>query len=175
MRVFGETLERTLANMMIVAMLFWMLFWDSEASNPIRRYWIPKIQKVFIWLGLNAEWRMFSPDPPRRDIWPMAKLTIDNCNVVHWEPTPYGELTVLQKIRFKKLHKYYHEVVRVGSGQQIKRDFVEYLLRKGLHRGPCTKVELYRVVLNTRSFGAPEAELPAAYKQLIFTFHPIPS
>jgi hypothetical protein len=164
---------KVLINVFIVSTLFWMIFWDSDVRNPIRTHWIPKIQRVFMWLGLDAQWRMFSPDPPQRTIWPMAKLTMKNNDVISWEPSPYAKNTVLQNLRYKKFNKYFHEVIRPRSGHHIKRDFVEYLLQKPLHEEPCVKVEVYLVAQPAKRFHRQSAEkTPPIYKQLVYTFYP---
>lgn len=162
---------RAVIDVFIVVSVFWMIFWDAGLKNPFRRYWIPKIQGLFLWLGISGEWRMFSPDPPDRTIWPMAKLTLKNGDVVRWEPTPHGDLSVLERARYKRFHKFFHEVTRPHAGFQLKRDFVEYLLHTRLHEQPCSKVELYLVAQRTPPFHAPSSETKPV-KALVYTFYP---
>ncbi len=171
-QVLVDSLVRLLTDGFIVSLLLWMIFWDSEPHNPIRKHWIPKVQWLFVWLGLNAEWKMFSPDPPRIAIWPMAKLTMENRDVVYWEPTPFDKLTALEKVKFKKSHKYFQRVVLPESGVQIKQDFIEYLLRRYLHGEPLIRVEVYRVAQSTEPFGAQDAGRPKPTKELVYTFRP---
>jgi hypothetical protein len=171
MSYYIHMLAMLATNAMIVVMLFWILFWDTEPSNAIRRYWIPRIQAPFIWLGLNAEWRMFAFDPPRRDLWPMVTMTLANGSVMNWEPSPFAELSVRQKRRFKKLHKYYYTVVGLSTGKQLHRDFVEHILRQCPQDHPCMKVELYSVVQDAPALGSTGAAAQPQ-KKLIFTFHP---
>jgi len=165
---------RALIDAFIAVMLFWMLFWDAETTNPIRRYFIPKLQPVFVWLGLTANWTMFSPDPPTRTIWPKVRMTTVDGDTVDWEPTPPARMGVADRIRFKKFYKLYHEVARPGAAFHTKRDFVEYLLRRGLHPRPCAKVEVFTVFTRTPPFHAPVPD-DAVYKSSVYTFHPEPA
>lgn len=167
-----ELLVRALTDGFILVTLFWMIFWDSEPCNPIRRYWIPKVQPFFIWLGLNAEWRMFSPDPPKRAIWPRVRLTMRGGDFVDWETAPWAEIGILDKLCFKKYHKFYHEVARPRVAFHTKRDFVEYLLQRKLHPEPCVKVEIYMCFQAALPFAAQTVEEPKTYQQLVYTFHP---
>src|SRR5690348_142723 len=103
-------LSRLFENTMIVSILFWIFFWDSERGNPVRRHLIPKVYRPFAWLGLNAEWTMFTPDPPKRDVWPMAALTMSDGTEHHWEPRPYHRMSVFDKVKYKKILKFYLQV-----------------------------------------------------------------
>jgi hypothetical protein len=158
-------------NTLIVAMLFWFIFWDCEKTNPVRRYLIPRIYRPFAWLGLNVEWTMFTPDPPRQDIWPMVVFTMSDGSKNHWVPRPYLNLSVLEKIKYKKILKYYFQVTSASADNQIKRDFVEYILRIHQSTLNCTKLELYSVSRKTPSL-AKQGEINEAYQKLIFTFLP---
>ncbi|MEO0736251.1 MAG: hypothetical protein AAFZ35_05535 [Cyanobacteria bacterium J06649_12] len=169
MITFFEALMRVFINLFILSMLFWMIFWDMEPANPIRKYWIPKIQWVFIWLGLNSQWQMFAPDPPRRTIWPLAKITLKNMEIVYWEPKPYAQMGGFEKIRLKKFHNHFHEMVRPQSGEQLKQDFVDYLLHKKNLKGSYIKVELYLTIQPTLPFHLKSSESPIIDKQLVYT------
>ncbi|MFY0591926.1 hypothetical protein [Roseivirga sp.] len=153
-------------------MVFWMIFWDSERSNPIRKYFIPRIQHWFIWLGLTAEWKMFSPDPPLRNIWPLVKFTFSNDEFAIWEPESISKMSVINKIRYKKFHKVYFEVSRAKGATQAKRDFIDYLLTKYSFNDSCIKVEVYTVSQKINSFYKQSEPEPEIFKQLVFTFHP---
>ncbi|MBB6584895.1 hypothetical protein AB6Q13_14595 [Ralstonia solanacearum] len=168
-------LHSIFANAMTVAMLFWIFFWDTEQTNPIRRYVVPKIRRPFVWLGLNAEWTMFTPDPPKRDTWPMAVMTQVNGSTRYWEPRRYEDLGVLEKLRHKKTLKLYFCVTGAQANNQLKRDFVEYLLRCDPKGQDCIKIELYSVALDTPPYDQRDGTPAQPYKKLIFTFHPIPS
>jgi hypothetical protein len=159
-----------LANLFIVAMLFWMVMWDAEPQNPIRRYLVPRIQRPFIWLGLNAEWRMFAYDPPMRDSWPMAVLTLHDGQLHTWEPTPFAELGFWRKQGYKKLHKYFYSVVGLSTGRVLYPDFVDYVLRDSGLAGECRKIELYVVLRDTPMLGSAARE--PARRRLLFTSHP---
>jgi hypothetical protein len=174
MAEYAELAGRLFANAMIVAMLFWIFYWDKELSHPIRKYWIPVVQAPFTWLGLNAEWRMFAFDPPQRDIWPLVVMTLANGDVATWEPTPYSQLTVRQKRGFKKMHKYYYTVVGLQTGKQIHRDFLEHIMRQNPQPHPVVTAELYCVALDAPPFGSPEGTVMKPYKRLRTTFHPQP-
>ena len=174
MEFVPESLIQIFTNIFIVSFLFWMIFWDKEAIHPVRRHWIPRVQLPFVWLGLNATWKMFAPNPPLRTIWPLARLTMRNGDVISWEPASYECLSPWRKVKYKKFHKYYFEVVRPNSGHQIKRDFVEHLLRKELHPESCVKVEVFLVAQASPPFGGSETTPPPPQKQLIYTFHPAP-
>jgi hypothetical protein len=163
---------RYITDVFIVFLLFWMTFWDSHPINPIKKFWIPKLQPFFVWLGLHANWAMFSPDPPSRTIWPKVKMTMKNGDVVDWEPAPIETMRLIDKIRLKKFHKFYHEVARPGLEYQTKRDFVEYLLRRQFHTEPCIKVEIYLIFRPGLPFHDQASEQPQPSKQLVYTFHP---
>lgn len=156
---------------LIVVLLLWMVFFDGEKHNPITRYLIPKLQDPFVWLGLNSNWTMFAPDPPARTIWPTARLTMQNQDVVHWEPVEFEGMTAWDKFRLKKYHKFFHEVARSGAAYQTKRDFVEHLLKRRLHPERCVTVEIFMVVRPTPPFHGPRVQGPTV-KKLVYTFHP---
>jgi hypothetical protein len=169
--MFDEIL-RILINGFIGISLFWMFFWDSEPVNPIKKYWIPKIQFVYIWLGLTAEWKMFSPDPPLRNLWPRVKITLANNEVITWESTPTSDMNVIDKLRYKKFHKFYFEVAKPKAAYHTKRDFIEYLMNKYSFPDKCTKVEIYVVCQQVNPFEN-QSELPQPIQQqLIYTFYP---
>ena len=167
-----EALLNLMINVFIISMLFWMIFWDLEQSNPIKKYWIPKVQKLFFWWGLHAQWQMFAPDPPRRTIWPMAKITLKNMETIYWEPKPYDKMNGFEKMRLKKFHNYFHDMVRPQSGDQLKQDFAKYLLHKKKLQETCVKVEVYLVAQPTQPFHAQSLEKPTIDKQLVYTFDP---
>ncbi|AXV83790.1 hypothetical protein [Ralstonia solanacearum] len=169
-----STLSSIFANAMIVAMLFWIFFWDAERTNPVRRYLVPKISRPFIWLGLNAEWTMFTPDPPKRDVWPMAVMTQVDGSTRYWEPRRYEALSILEKLRHKKTLKLYFRVTGAQADNHLKRDFVEYLLRRDPEGQGCAKIDLYSVALDAPPYGRRDGTPPQPTKKLIFTFHPIP-
>jgi hypothetical protein len=162
---------RAATDVFIGAMLFWMVFYDAEMANPVRRHFIPRLEPLFAWLGLHANWTMFAPDPPARTIWPKVRMTAANGDVVEWEPTPPARLGVAGRIRFKKFYKFYHDVARPGAAYHTKRDFVEYLLRRGLHPQPCVRAEVFAVYTRTPPFPGEERE-EAVYKSSVFAFHP---
>lgn len=162
---------RVATDLFIAVTLFWMFFWDAEPANPIRRHIIPRLQPYFVWLGLNANWTMFSPDPPQRTIWPKIALTTASGDTVEWEPTPPARLSVADRIRFKKFYKFYHDVARPAAAYHTKRDFAEYLLRRGVLDQPCVKIEVFTVFTRTPPFHAPSRD-DAVYKSSAFTFYP---
>jgi len=169
-----EATSRYVVDVFILGMLFWIIFWDAEPRNPIKKFWIPTIQPAFVWLGLHANWAMFSPDPPNRTIWPMVRMVMKNHDIVNWEPAPIETMAIWEKIRFKKFHKFYHEVARPGIEYQTKRDFVEYLLRRRFHPEPCVKVEIFMVFKAGRPYHERLLEPLPASKRLVFTFFPAP-
>jgi hypothetical protein len=159
-------------NSFIILFIYWMLYWDMEPGHPIKKYWIPKIKPVFLWLGLTAEWKMFSPNPFLYNSWPIMKIFLENGEFVLWEPTEGSNLNFIQKIRFKKSQKFYHEVGREKASFHIKRDFIEYILNKNKLTDRCTKVEIYRVHQNILPFDNRDSETPKILKKLVFTFNP---
>ena len=166
-----QLLGRLAADVFIVVSLLWMWFFDGEKHNPITKYLIPRLQRPFVWLGLNSNWTMFAPDPPARTIWPAARLTMRNGDVVHWEPVDFEGMSAWNKFRLKKYHKFFHEVARSGAAYQTKRDFVEHLLKRGLHPEPCVTAEIFMVVRPTPAFYGPRVASPTV-KKLVYTFHP---
>lgn len=96
-----------------------------------------------------------------------------NADVVDWEPAPIETLSVWEKIRFKKFHKFYHEVARAGTAYQTKRDFVEYLLKRRFHTAQCVKVEIFMIFRPGRPFHQQSPAEVNTYKQLVYTFYPI--
>lgn len=157
-------------NGAIVLMLLWMLFWDTEPGNPIRRYWIPAVQRPFLWLGLNAEWRMFAFNPPRHDLWPLVVMTLADGQVLQWQPADLGRLTVAQKLRFKKLHKYYFTVVSQRHAKHMYRDLIEHAIGRTRLIVPCVQASLYVVAVAESRFGDinPSPAVPA--RRLLFSF-----
>jgi len=168
----GTEIIRILINLLIIAMLFWMIFFDSEPNNPIKKYWMPKVQSIFVWFGLSHEWRMFSPDPFRQTMWPKVKMILANDDFFVWEPTFTKELSVLEKVKYKKFHKFYHDVGRAKAAFHTKIDFIEYLLHKYALKETCVKVEIYRVTQAIPPFDEQTDQLPPIYQQLVYTYHP---
>ncbi len=169
-----DLLHTAFANIMIALTLFWMIFWDSEASSPFGRHFIPKIRRPFVWLGLTGKWRMFSPNPPRQDVWPMAVLTMADGSVLYWEPKPYADTSILEKIRFKKVLKFYQQVTAQRATNQIKRDFVEYVLRRDRSGKTCTTIEVFRITRDVPPFGSNDPSPQKTCQESIFVFHPNP-
>ncbi len=167
-----EIILKIVTNLFIILMLFWMIFYDSEAINPIKKYWIPKVQNYFIWLGLSHGWKMFSPDPYRYNNWPKVKITLKSGDFMVWEPTPTAELNVYEKLKYKKFHKFYHEVSRAKAAYHTKRDFIDYLLHKYDLKEQCEKVEIYRIHQNLHPFENQQPEPLPIYQQLIYTYKP---
>ncbi|MEI6409154.1 MAG: hypothetical protein WCR52_07220 [Bacteroidota bacterium] len=175
-----DVLSRIAINVFICIMLFWMIFWDAERENPIRKFWAQKLYPIFAWLGLTSEWKMFAPDPPLRTIWPKVKMTLMDGNYYVWEPTYIGTLSVFEKMKYKKYHKVYFELASPKHYMHTKRDFIDYLLFKYKFDSPCVKVEVYMVAENVPPFKAKpkdplvenEVEDPKIYQQLIYTYHP---
>jgi hypothetical protein len=167
---------RIAENVFIVAFLGWVFFSDCSRGNPIRRYVVDRTRPAFVWLGMNsAGWRMFSPDPPLRTIWPRARLTMSDSSELFWEPDSFAAMSPRQKIAQKKFHTYYHQVVRPGVTPRALRDFVEYLLRTTPGSARCTRIEVYRVASPTPAHGTPETSRSATPSAtLLFTFHPDP-
>ena len=99
-------------------------------------------------------------------------MFLRNSDFVDWEPTPIDQMTIWDKIRFKKFHKFYHEVARPGTAYQTKRDFIEYLLRRLTDSEPCVKVEIYLIFRPGHPFEAQSPEPPKTYKRLVFTLYP---
>ncbi|MFT6921397.1 MAG: hypothetical protein ACJA1C_000391 [Crocinitomicaceae bacterium] len=159
-------------NVFIVLMLFWMVFWSAEKNHPIKKWWIPKIQRVFIWLGLSHSWNMFSPNPSLFNSWAKIKIILDEKNHVTWEATPPSELNAFEKLKYKKFYKVYHEIARSKGNKKMKRDFIEYLLNKHDLSDKWIKVEVYMVWTEIPLFNTePEEELEI-YQSLIFTHEP---
>ena len=166
-------LTRIITNIFILVMLFWMVFWDSELNNPVKKYWMPKMKPVFLWLGLTAEWKMFSPDPFLYNSWPILKIFLQDGGFFLWEPTQGTQLNFIQKIRYKKSHKFYHEVGKANASFYTKVDFITYILHKHGLNDQCAKVEVYRVHQNIRPFDKQsDAGTPRICKQLVYTYNP---
>lgn len=170
-------LVRIAENAFIVAFLAWIVFSDVSRRNYLRRYVVDRwLRRPFVWLGLNGGWRMFSPDPPLRTIWPHARLTMRDGSEVSWEPEPFASLSVRQKIALKKFHTYYHQVARPGATPRTLRDFVEYLLRTTPRSDQCTTIEVYRIAQPTPVLGTSETDPDVTRSEtLLFTFHPNPA
>jgi len=168
-----EGLLDILVNLFIGLMLFWMLFWDSEPNNPIKKHWIPFIKPAFLYLGLTAEWKMFSPDPFLYNSWPYLKIYLDNGEFLAWEPKKGNELTAIEKIKYKKSHKFYHEVGRAKASFHVKIDFIEYLLAKHDLHQRCIRVEVYRVHQNIRPYNDLSGEESGIFKNLVYTYQPL--
>jgi len=164
-----ELVFRILINAFIVIMLFFMLYWDREPTNPVKKYWMPKLQPVFLWLGLIHTWKMFAPDPPLVNVWPKIKIYLKNGEFIIWEPTRYSELNAYEKIRYKKFHKFYYEVARAKTSFHIKIDFIYYLLEQHQLKDKCEKLEVYRVFVSIPPIGSSSKETPAINQQLIYT------
>ncbi|MBB1336002.1 hypothetical protein H5154_21705 [Pseudoalteromonas sp. SR44-5] len=171
MAYYIELFIHGLTNLFIIVILFWFFFWDCERHNAIRRYFIPKVYRPFAWIGLNVEWTMFTPDPPMRDMWPMVVFTHEDGSKSNWEPIPYNELKIWEKLKYKKVLKFYFQVTANKADKQIKRDFIEYIQRTYKSRVKRTKIELFRIVRDTPPIEA-QSEILEAKKELIFTFHP---
>ncbi len=165
-------LSKIASNAFIVLMLFWMICWDKEADNPIKKYGAAYLKPLFLWLGLTAEWKMFSPNPPLYNHWPNIKIYLKNGEFMVWEPTRGTSLNFIEKIRFKKHLKVYHEVGQAKTSFHIKRDFIEYLLHKYQLKDRYTKAEVYRVHQNITPYGQEADEQSKIFKQLIFTYNP---
>lgn len=164
-----ELIVKICINVFIVIMLFFMVYWDREATNPIKKYWVPILQPVFLWLGLTHTWQMFAPDPPLLNVWPKIKIYLTNGEFIIWEPTRYSELNAYEKIKYKKFHKFYYEVARAKTSFHSKIDFINYLLHEHQLKDNCTKLEIYRVTLAIPLFNAPAGETPVVNQQLIYT------
>lgn len=169
-----DMLYRLFVSSLIVVSLFWMVFWDCNRRNPFHRHFITKIKRPFLWLGLTGKWRMFSPDPPRHDVWPVAVLTMADDSVLSWEPKPYAAMSVLEKLRFKKLLKFYYQVLAPRASNQIKRDFVEHVLRRERSGKTCTKIEVLRVSREVVPFGEKNASRRKEGREPIYVFYPNP-
>lgn len=165
-----DILLKILINSFIFLMLFWMVFWDKEKNNPIRKYWIPKVKSIFIYLGLTAQWKMFSPNPPSRNIWPNAKIHLNNGEFVLWEPTKIQDMNILDKLKYKKFHKFYFEVARPKKSYNVKRDFVEFLLNKYSFQEEYKKVEVFMICQYILPYRKRNDEKLKVFKQLVFTF-----
>lgn len=165
-------LTRIIIDLFILLMLFWMIFYDSEVSNPIKKWWIPKIQPVFYWLGLSHEWKMFSPEPYKQNMWPKLKIRLKNGEFIIWEPTRPSQLNAFEKIKYKKYYKIYHEVSRAKTSYHIKTDFIEHLLHKHQLYDCCEKVEVYRVHTVIKKYGQ-EVIDHTTYQRLVYTYTPI--
>lgn len=164
-----ELLIRISTNIFIVFILFFMIFWDRENTSPIKKYWMPKIQPVLLWLGLTHTWKMFAPDPPTYNVWPKIKIYLNDGNFFIWEPTRYAELNAIEKLRYKKFHKFYHEIARAKTAHYSKIDFINYLIHKHSLQDRCTKLEVYRVSVAIPQFGNATGPEPAIKQQLIYT------
>lgn len=164
-----ELIIRICTNAFILIMLFFMVCWDWQATNPIKKYWMPKLQPVFLWLGLTHTWNMFAPDPPLYNVWPKIKIYLKNGEFIIWEPTPYSELNAFEKIQYKKFHKFYYEVARSKTSFYSKIDFINYLLHKHQLKDKCVKLEIYRVSRAIPPINNPSNDLPIANQQLIYT------
>ena len=164
-----------LTDIFILLMLFWMLFWDKEPHHPVRKWWIPKVQRYFFWLGLAHEWKMFSPDPYKQNWWPKIKLTLADGNYFIWEPTPATQLNVWEKLMYKKYHKLYMEVSRYKGSKQVKMDFILYLLRRFELQDKCTKVEIYQAYQSVPAFGEKAPDPIKTYESLVYTYRPAKS
>jgi hypothetical protein len=167
---------RTAETIFIVAFLLWMLFSDVSGRNYIRRFVVDRwLRRPFVWLGLNGGWRMFSPDPPKRAIWPQARLTMRDGSETIWEPEAFDTMPVGQKIAQKKFHTYYHQVVRPGVTPRALRDFTEYLLRSIESSESCVQIRIYRIAQPTPAFGIPATGADVTKSAtLLFTFYPHP-
>ncbi|WP_299611675.1 hypothetical protein [uncultured Tateyamaria sp.] len=169
-----DTLGYIAANVMILCLLFWFLFWDCERQNAIRRYIIPKVYQPFGYIGLNAEWVMFTPDPPLFDMWPMAELSLKDGRIVYWEPRPFQEMSIPEKIWWKKHLKFYLQVCQSKADNQIKRDLVDYLLRVHPDGDSCVEIHLFRVRQKTPDFYRQDQPRDPPTKQEIFFLRPRP-
>lgn len=149
-----------------------MFFWDSEHTNPIKRYWLAKMQFIFVWLGITGQWKMFSPNPSRQNSWLRVRFILLDGEIIVWEPVPVFNMSVTDKIKYKKFIKLYSEIVKIKVSGNIKRDFIEYLMRKKNIVLKCRKAEIYAI---SQEIPPPHArtETPLPVRlQLIYTFFP---
>jgi hypothetical protein len=168
-----DPIIKVLINAFIIIMLFWMIFWDSEKQNPIKKWFVPIIQGPMIWLGLSHDWKMFSPNPTFYNIWPMIKMYKSEDDFIVWEQGDTSKMSILEKIKYKKYLKFYFDVARQKAGIHSKIDFIEYLLARHNIRESCIKVEVYRVNTNITKFNVIEIETPETYKKLVYTYTPV--
>ncbi|GEM_PF-2087468 len=138
-------LKEVVVSAFILIMLSWILFWDSEPKNLIKKWWIPWIEKPFDWLGLTHEWRMFAPNPPRNVTWPHVKIHLKNGEVIEKDLHPPHEMNILQKIRYKKFTKFFHRVSSKKAGEFIQTDYAEFLVEHYNIRDTCDRIEIYRM------------------------------
>ncbi len=122
------------------------------------------LDMVRIWTGLHQEWSMFSPEPPRRDVWLVVGLETDKGTL---DPRTGGELRLgppdplLPRLLDARQRKCLSSLTNPGM-DGYQRLYLQAVMRDWNRRHPdqtAHKATLHRLSRDNLTRGQPESEI----------------
>jgi len=151
-RLESSRVGRVVISVGIVVILAGVLSWNLPPSELARRTQ-PPLQRVMFGTGLDQNWSVFAPDPPRAEVNFRARIAYDDGTERMWE-VPRGGAVLGQYWDYRWLK--WGEILSAGIDARLWLPAAQWIARQetGAGRRPVS-VTLLRHIAPT-SIGGPD-------------------